>query len=176
MVRLPRLGLLLLCQTTWFFSSIVAAKEQCRLQLNGMASHPSMPTGVVPSSPNSTSTSASSSATSATPSRTPFNYGTDIIRGVNLWVSLTLSKDCLCEQIMAAGDGSCLRYVEGIRFQIVNSCPTQPWITPSIFEATNDSTIVDEYTLGLQTTNYNATLAMLQNHWSTVRGVSHETD
>jgi len=43
----------------------------------------------------------------------------------------------------------------------------EPWITPSIFEATNDSTIVDEYTLGLQTTNYNAMLAMLQNHWST---------
>ncbi|KAJ3815516.1 glycoside hydrolase [Lentinula aff. lateritia] len=43
----------------------------------------------------------------------------------------------------------------------------EPWITPSIFEATNDDTVVDEYTLGMQTKNYNETLAMLQNHWNT---------
>ncbi|KAF8825147.1 hypothetical protein HHX47_DHR7000093 [Lentinula edodes] len=43
----------------------------------------------------------------------------------------------------------------------------EPWITPSIFEATNDETVVDEYTLGMKTKNYNETLAMLQNHWNT---------
>ncbi|KAF9043659.1 glycoside hydrolase family 5 protein [Rhodocollybia butyracea] len=124
MVHLP-LGLLLLCST--FFTSGVEAQQQCRLQLNNELS---MPTSVVPLSPNSSSPSPTTP--SAIPSRTPFNYGTDIVRGVNLggWFVL------------------------------------EPWITPSIFEE-YDATIVDEFTLGMQTTDYNATLSMLQNHWDT---------
>ncbi|KIK63051.1 glycoside hydrolase family 5 protein [Collybiopsis luxurians FD-317 M1] len=124
---LPPLGLLLLGS---FFlpTPAQAAQQQCRLTLNNAAS---IPTTVGPSFPNSSSPSATASP-SPTPSLTPFNYGTDIIRGVNLggWFVL------------------------------------EPWITPSIFQATNDTSIIDEYTLGMNT-NYNDTLAVLQNHWDT---------
>ena len=43
----------------------------------------------------------------------------------------------------------------------------QPWITPSIFDSTNDDRIIDEYTFG----KYLAPQAasdILQNHWKTV--------
>jgi len=39
-------------------------------------------------------------------------------------------------------------------------------ITPSIFETTNNSDIVDEMTLG-QMTDYNSTQQTLENHWAT---------
>ncbi|KAF8526318.1 glycoside hydrolase [Hysterangium stoloniferum] len=42
----------------------------------------------------------------------------------------------------------------------------EPWITPSIFQATNNTAVVDEITLG-QLTDYNTTQKMLQNHWAT---------
>ncbi|KAI0067460.1 glycoside hydrolase family 5 protein [Artomyces pyxidatus] len=42
----------------------------------------------------------------------------------------------------------------------------EPWITPSIFENTNNTAIVDEYTFGLLQDNATA-LAALQQHWST---------
>ncbi|OJT11441.1 Glucan 1,3-beta-glucosidase [Trametes pubescens] len=77
-------------------------------------------------------TSSSSASASATPSITPFNYGKDIIRGVNLggWFVL------------------------------------EPWITPSIFENTNNSDIIDEYTFG-QMLDEDYALDVLQNHWAT---------
>lgn len=40
----------------------------------------------------------------------------------------------------------------------------QPWITPSIFEATNNDDIVDEFTLG-QLTNTSYASQVLQAHW-----------
>ena len=44
--------------------------------------------------------------------------------------------------------------------------PIKPWITPSIFENTNNSDIIDEYTFGgLQ--DYDQALSVLQNHWDT---------
>ena len=42
----------------------------------------------------------------------------------------------------------------------------KPWITPSIFENTNNSDIIDEYTFG-QMQNSSAALEILQNHWET---------
>ncbi|KZT07815.1 glycoside hydrolase family 5 protein [Laetiporus sulphureus 93-53] len=89
-------------------------------------SHTSQTTG----SPTSTSGQASATATST--DATTFNYGTDIIRGVNLggWFVL------------------------------------EPWITPSIFENTNNSNIVDEYTFG-QLQDHDEALSVLQNHWQT---------
>ncbi|KAH9849706.1 glycoside hydrolase family 5 protein [Lenzites betulinus] len=77
-------------------------------------------------------TSSASSSASAIPSITPFNYGTDIIRGVNLggWFVL------------------------------------EPWITPSIFESTNNTDIIDEYTFG-QMLDEDYALDVLQNHWAT---------
>ncbi|KAF5359505.1 hypothetical protein D9756_003411 [Leucocoprinus leucothites] len=40
----------------------------------------------------------------------------------------------------------------------------EPWITPSIFEATGNDNIVDEFTLG-QLMNPNAAQKLLQSHW-----------
>ncbi|EPQ54092.1 glycoside hydrolase [Gloeophyllum trabeum ATCC 11539] len=42
----------------------------------------------------------------------------------------------------------------------------QPWITPSFFNATNNTDVVDEYTLG-QLVDRDTALQMLQNHWET---------
>lgn len=42
----------------------------------------------------------------------------------------------------------------------------QPWITPSIFENTNNSDIVDEYTFG-QMQDPDEALQVLQSHWAT---------
>lgn len=42
----------------------------------------------------------------------------------------------------------------------------EPWITPSLFDNTGDSRIVDEWTFG-QYQNYNTALNTLQNHWNT---------
>jgi glucan 1,3-beta-glucosidase len=40
----------------------------------------------------------------------------------------------------------------------------QPWITPSVFEATGNDAIVDEYTLGSLMDPKNAS-ALLEKHW-----------
>ncbi|TBU33304.1 glycoside hydrolase [Dichomitus squalens] len=42
----------------------------------------------------------------------------------------------------------------------------EPWITPSIFENTNNSDIIDEYTFG-QMLDADYALDVLQNHWDT---------
>ncbi|KAG6865771.1 hypothetical protein C0991_011968 [Blastosporella zonata] len=42
----------------------------------------------------------------------------------------------------------------------------EPWITPSLFDNTGDSRIVDEYTFG-QYQNHATALGVLQNHWNT---------
>ncbi|KIJ22034.1 glucan 1,3-beta-glucosidase [Paxillus involutus ATCC 200175] len=42
----------------------------------------------------------------------------------------------------------------------------EPWITPSIFDNTGNSAIVDEWTFG-QYQDYNTALSVLQNHWNT---------
>ena len=95
---------LLLLYFSWI-SPPVDAAQQCRLVLKDSVSNPSIPDAAGPGSPNSTITSAqegsgtqtggstqtggnatpTGSATAA-PSFTPFNYGTDKIRGVNLYV------------------------------------------------------------------------------------------
>lgn len=42
----------------------------------------------------------------------------------------------------------------------------EPWITPSLFDNTGDSRIIDEYTFG-QYQDYNTAHAALTNHWNT---------
>lgn len=42
----------------------------------------------------------------------------------------------------------------------------KPWITPSIFENTNNDDIVDEFTFG-QMQDHDVALGVLQNHWET---------
>ena len=74
----------------------VEAKQQCRLQLNNNNQVPlrgspiatgSTGTGTSAAGHKPTSTpSTSSGSLSGLPSPTPFNYGTDPIRGVNLYV------------------------------------------------------------------------------------------
>lgn len=67
----------------------VEAKQQCRLQLNNINQVPlsgSPITGTGTSSAGHLPTSTSSGSLSGLPSPTPFNYGTDKIRGVNLYV------------------------------------------------------------------------------------------
>jgi hypothetical protein len=85
MLSLP-LGLLFLCANILGNASGAEA-EQCRLVLQHESTSSArgavpVPTGT--SVPNATTSSPSPSATSAT--NTSFNYGQDIIRGVNLWV------------------------------------------------------------------------------------------
>lgn len=41
----------------------------------------------------------------------------------------------------------------------------EPWITPSLFEATGNDAIVDEYTYG-QMQDYNRAKNALTNHWN----------
>lgn len=89
-------GLLLLCQLVLFLDT--SRGEQCRLLVNnnaalapGGGNNPSqLPTPNVTASngaPNPSSTDSSSGSSSSSTTATqiqPFNYGTDIIRGVNL--------------------------------------------------------------------------------------------
>ncbi|KAI0833509.1 glycoside hydrolase family 5 protein [Trametes gibbosa] len=136
-LSLPCLVALLLC------TAHCTRAQTCKLvpkQWVHLGTGPQLPLGggsndTVTSS-SSLQPSQSSSPTSASaapsPSITPFNYGEDIIRGVNLggWFVL------------------------------------EPWITPSIFEDTNNTDIIDEYTFG-QMLDQDYALDVLQNHWAT---------
>lgn len=42
----------------------------------------------------------------------------------------------------------------------------QPWITPSVFQATGKDSIIDEYTYGQQQ-DFDVALAALKAHWAT---------
>ncbi|KAI0719308.1 glycoside hydrolase [Cerioporus squamosus] len=109
------------------FATVGHAKQQCRLVLQSNINGQGDPQVPLSATPTSSGASASASAT-----LTPFNYGKDIIRGVNLggWFVL------------------------------------EPWITPSIFENTNNSDIIDEYTFG-QLQDSDHALSVLQDHWET---------
>ncbi|ESK94612.1 glycoside hydrolase family 5 protein [Moniliophthora roreri MCA 2997] len=120
---------LLLCQ------ALLSTAEQCQLRLNLNLNDPTIPTSTTignGSDNNSATASGTDRPPDSTPTRQPFDYGSEKIRGVNLggWFVL------------------------------------EPWITPSIFENTNDDTIVDEYTLGLKRNN-DETKKMLEDHWNT---------
>ncbi|KAL0061942.1 hypothetical protein AAF712_011226 [Marasmius tenuissimus] len=89
-MHLP-LGLLLLLT-----GSQLTNAEQCRLRAKNMLNDPSFPATttfgngtMTPTGTNSNGQSSTSS-TSATPTRTPFNYGSEPVRGVNLggWLVL----------------------------------------------------------------------------------------
>ncbi|KAG6908345.1 hypothetical protein DXG01_005256 [Tephrocybe rancida] len=142
-VHLLPLWLSFLGQATVFSGSFVAA-QQCHLKVpsknlvnsSGGLSNTAGPGITVPpstSSPASRSVSTSSGVapTSTSTSATTFDYNSDKIRGVNLYVE---------------------------------SSP--PWITPSVFENTNNDAITDEYTLG-QLLDSKTASNILQQHWST---------
>ena len=71
----------------------VEGKQQCRLQMNNnqvpLRTSPVVGTGASATGQPPTATSAGSSTTLSSP--TPFNYGTDPIRGVNMYVSVVFS-------------------------------------------------------------------------------------
>ena len=62
----------------------VEAKQQCQLRANNQVSLRTSP--ITGAGPNTGTASTSSGSSTALPSPTPFNYGTDTIRGVNLCV------------------------------------------------------------------------------------------
>ncbi|KAH9838253.1 glycoside hydrolase [Rhodofomes roseus] len=109
--------------------------QQCRLVAHnnlGVPTQTSGSAGGSPASISATATGAQPSASAASTNASSFNYGTDVIRGVNLggWFVL------------------------------------EPWITPSIFEKTNNTNIVDEYTFG-QLLDSNYASSALEQHWDT---------
>ena len=71
---------------------LIEAKQQCRLQLNNnqalLHTSPIIGTSTSTAGHPPTSTSSGSSTTLPSPTVTPFNYGTEPIRGVNLYVSI----------------------------------------------------------------------------------------
>ena len=70
---------------------------------------------------------------------------------------------------MSAADGSCLSHVRIIRFGYfgyIFDMYICLGITPSFFEATNNTDVVDEFTLG-QLVDNDAAQAMLEKHWQT---------
>ncbi|KAI0749793.1 glycoside hydrolase [Daedaleopsis nitida] len=110
-------------------ASAAHAKAQCRLVQQMKANSAGNDSGTA--TPTATGT-ATEAGTSPSASATPFSYGKDTIRGVNLggWFVL------------------------------------EPWITPSIFENTDNADIIDEYTFG-QMQDHDHALNVLQNHWDT---------
>jgi glucan 1,3-beta-glucosidase len=80
-----------------------------------------------------------------------FPYGSQKVRGVNLGGWLVLE---VCINVRVGS--------------VSNSHPrvVQPWITPSLFDNTGDSRIIDEWTFG-QYQDHNKALATLQHHWDT---------
>ncbi|KIJ66234.1 glycoside hydrolase family 5 protein [Hydnomerulius pinastri MD-312] len=79
-----------------------------------------------------------------------FPYGSEKVRGVNLGGWLVLEVSTLLNPKV--------RFYDALR--------TQPWITPSIFDNTGNSKIVDEWTFG-QYQDHSTALGVLQNHWDT---------
>lgn len=77
-----------------------------------------------------------------------FPYGSQKVRGVNLggWLVLEVCNAPRRVQVRRA-----------------HSC-RQPWITPSLFEATGNNNIVDEYTFG-QLQDHNKAYNALKSHW-----------
>ncbi|KAF8808719.1 glycoside hydrolase [Phlegmacium glaucopus] len=114
----------------------VEAKQQCRLRFDNsqvpLRSSPNIGSPGPSTTGHSPTSTSPSGASAALASPTPFNYGTDKIRGVNLGGWLVL----------------------------------EPWITPSIFENTNNDNVLDEFTLG-QLVDQKTALTMLEQHWDT---------
>jgi len=131
----------LLCYLLCITVELCAAHQQCMLvshlpqTANGRNSTAEPPTsGSTPTNSTTAQTPAPSNTSGSTLHLplTPFAYGQDVIRGVNLggWFVL------------------------------------EPWITPSIFENTNNTDIVDEFTFG-QLLDADTALNILQSHWET---------
>lgn len=84
-----------------------------------------------------------------------FSYQSQKVRGVNLggWLVLEVFGISLFIPPKPLTD----------EYDVVH---LQPWITPSIFDNTGDSRIVDEYTFG-QYQSHDKALNTLKHHWDT---------
>ncbi|KAL6302376.1 glycoside hydrolase [Sparassis latifolia] len=132
-------GLLPLCLLLALGEVGRATAQQCKLVLQQdlQITNPKTQTpGISTQIPSPTSTrpvsTASPSSTSNITTFTPFNYGAEKVRGVNLggWFVL------------------------------------EPWITPSIFQGTNNTNVIDEYTFG-QLMGADYAQETLRTHWET---------
>lgn len=80
--------------------------------------------------------------------------------------TLTLSVIWACQWWLVCTWGVCPAGSWVVRAVMIVFNLQQPWITPSIFENTNNSDIVDEYTFG-QMQDPDEALQVLQSHWAT---------
>ncbi|KAF8071947.1 glycoside hydrolase family 5 protein [Lyophyllum atratum] len=142
-MRLLPLGLALLCQATVFWGVGVFAAQQCHLKVLGKPSTgapgdgPSNPSSSI-GVPQSTSLSVpTSSSSSSAPAPT---------------ATQPVAFDYSSSKIRGVNLGGWL--------------VLEPWITPSVFESTNNDAVVDEYTLGQHLETQTA-LKILQQHWAT---------
>ncbi|TFY66581.1 hypothetical protein EVG20_g4506 [Dentipellis fragilis] len=120
------------------FADYVGAAQQCRLVLNadGAASMPSVPQPVNPPTGNGTTNSGSGSGSNTTSPSFP--------------------------PVTAFQYGK--QPIRGVN--LGGWFVLEPWITPSIFQNTNNTDIVDEFTFG-QFQEFDTALATLQEHWAT---------
>jgi len=83
-----------------------------------------------------------------------FPYGSQKVRGVNLggWLVLEVGYDTNLLLLVEASNP-------------LSHFP-KPWITPSLFDGTGNTGIVDEWTFG-QFQDRTTALNKLQNHWNT---------
>ena len=109
-------------------------------------------TGNMPKFLNCFLTAVICSTSVLSPIYASFPYGSQKVRGVNLGGWLVL-------EVLKFFSSSLL--TKKIHWPWI----IQPWITPSIFDNTGDSRIVDEYTLGQY--RKSDTLSTLQHHWDT---------
>ncbi|GLB40440.1 putative brix [Lyophyllum shimeji] len=142
-MRLLPLGLALLCQITVFRGIAVLASRQCHLKAPGKAlagvpgDRPSDPSGSI-GAPQSTGSRASSTSRSSAAS-TPT-------------ATQSAAFDYSSQKIRGVNLGGWL--------------VLEPWITPSVFESTNNDAIVDEYTMG-QLLDSQTAQKILKQHWET---------
>ena len=109
----------------------------------------SIPSGNYSGTASTSTVSATSTSNASVPTATTFTYGTDKVRGVNLggWLGKFV-------------------HVMSLECYLTVAQVLESWITPSLFEATGNDAIVDEWTFGELQDNETA-LAALQQHWDT---------
>ncbi|KAA1467483.1 glycoside hydrolase [Dentipellis sp. KUC8613] len=124
------------------FADNVGAAQQCRLVLNadGAPSMPSVPQPVNPPSGNGTSNSGTGSGSGSGSNATSPSF----------------------PPVAAFQYGK--QPIRGVN--LGGWFVLEPWITPSIFQNTNNTDIVDEFTFG-QFQEFDSALATLQEHWAT---------
>lgn len=79
-----------------------------------------------------------------------------------IWASLSLIGKALADTAISPGFAYGSDKVRGVN--IGGWLVTEPWITPSLYDATNNDAIIDEWTFG-QMQDPDTAKAALQAHW-----------